>query len=150
MLCQAKRAKCGRAHALKTVPPDLEGVVRSLTAMVQGGRDQLADLLLIGWRGGKWQSASSTYRFQLLWGLRACGQHAIINRLTSPTWRGFQYLQNSSKILLGVSLEGEPGPCPQGCSSLVSHPLPSLISNCLNLPVGTQGRSWRLNEAHFL
>ena len=30
------------------------------------------------------------------------------------------------------------------------HPLPSLISNCLNLPLGTQGRSWRLNEAHFL
>ena len=29
------------------------------------------------------------------------------------------------------------------------HPLPSLISNCLNLPLGTQGRPWRLNEAHF-
>ena len=29
-------------------------------------------------------------------------------------------------------------------------PLPSLISNHLNLPLGTQGRSWRLNEAHFL
>ena len=27
------------------------------------------------------------------------------------------------------------------------HPLPSLISNCLNLPLGTLGR---LNEAHFL
>ena len=27
--------------------------------------------------------------------------------LTSPTWRGFQYLQNSSKILLCVSLDGE-------------------------------------------
>ena len=30
------------------------------------------------------------------------------------------------------------------------HPLPSLISNSLNLPLGTQGRSWRLNEAPFL
>ena len=30
------------------------------------------------------------------------------------------------------------------------HPLPSLISNCLNLSLGTQGRLWRLNEAHFL
>ena len=27
---------------------------------------------------------------------------------------------------------------------------PSLISNCSNLPFGTQGRSWRLNEAYFL
>ena len=29
------------------------------------------------------------------------------------------------------------------------HPLPSLISNCLNQSLGTQGRSWRLNKAHF-
>ena len=30
------------------------------------------------------------------------------------------------------------------------RPLPSLISSCLNLAIGTQGRSWRLNEAYFL
>ena len=30
------------------------------------------------------------------------------------------------------------------------HPLPSLISNHLKLPFGTQGRSWRPNEAYFL
>ncbi|KAB1275680.1 hypothetical protein Cadr_000010630 [Camelus dromedarius] len=30
------------------------------------------------------------------------------------------------------------------------HPLPSLISNCLNLPLGAQGRSRRLNEPYFL
>ena len=30
------------------------------------------------------------------------------------------------------------------------HPLPSLMSNCLNLPLGSQRRSWRLNEACFL
>ena len=47
-------------------------------------------------------------------------------QLTSPTWWGFQYQQNSSKILLRVPLEGEPGPCPKaalfylGFSSLVS------------------------------
>lgn len=40
---------------------------------------------------------------------------------------------------------------PLDCSSFVSHSLPSLISNCLNLPVGTQGRSaenseWRIRE----
>ena len=33
---------------------------------------------------------------------------------------------------------------------LFLHSLPSLISNCLNLPFGTQGRSRRLNEAKFL
>ena len=34
--------------------------------------------------------------------------------------------------------------------SLVLHPLPSLIKNCWNLPIGTQRRSWRLNEGCFL
>ena len=29
-------------------------------------------------------------------------------------------------------------------------PLPSLMSSCLNLPFGIQGRSRRLNEAYFL
>ena len=63
-------------------------------------------------------------------------------------------------ILLCVILEGKPGPSPKTVvlllldySSFVfaSPPFPpSHISNCLNLPVGTQGRSWRLNEAHFL
>ena len=33
---------------------------------------------------------------------------------------------------------------------LFLHPLPSLISSCLNLPLGTQGRSRRLNEAYCL
>ena len=30
------------------------------------------------------------------------------------------------------------------------HSFPSLISNSFNLPIGTQERSWRLNEAYFL
>ena len=30
------------------------------------------------------------------------------------------------------------------------HPFPSLISNCLNLPFGTLGRSRSLNDAHFI
>ena len=75
-------------------------------------------------------------------------------QVTSPTWWRFQYLQNSSKILLCISLGGGglPGPCPKAalsfldCPSLVST---SLISKCLNLPFGTQERSWRLNEAYF-
>ena len=48
----------------------------------------------------------------------------------------------------------DPAPRLEYCSLTVSllslHLLPSLISNCLNLPLGTQGRPWRLNEAHFL
>ena len=35
-------------------------------------------------------------------------------------------------------------------SLLFLYPLPSLISNCLNTPIGTQGRSRRLNEAYIL
>ena len=67
--------------------------------------------------------------------------------LISPTWPEFQFLQNSSKILLCVSLEGEPGLCPKvpllflHCSSLSLQPLPSLVSICLNLPFGTHRRS---------
>ena len=45
--------------------------------MVQRGRDQLVDILLIGWWGDKWESASSIFRFQPVWVLRACGQHAV-------------------------------------------------------------------------
>ena len=38
--------------------------------------DQLVDTLLIGWWRGHRESASSTFWFQLVWGLRAGGQHA--------------------------------------------------------------------------
>ena len=130
----ATRRGAQRANALKTVCPNLEGVVRSCIILVQRGRDQHVDILLIGWWWGKWESTSSTFWFQLVWGLRACGQRTVLNNLTSPTWRGFQYLQNSSKILLCVSLEGEPGPSLKAALlflltvgfSLVSHPFPSL------------------------
>ena len=66
-----------QANVLKTVCPNLEQVVRSLTVMVQRGRDQLVDILLIGWWGGKWESASSTFWFQLVWVLHACGQRTF-------------------------------------------------------------------------
>ena len=42
---------------------------------------------------------------------------------------------------------------PQGCTivslALSLHPLPSLISNCLNLSFETQGRSWRLESIPY-
>ena len=41
--------------------------------------------------------------------------------------------------------------CTNSCLFLLFlYPLPSLISNCLNLPFGTQGKSRRLNEAYLL
>ena len=58
-------------------------------------------------------------------------------------------------IPLCLFLEEEPGPCPMlHYSFLISpplflHSLTSLISNCLNLPFATQGRSRRLNETYF-
>ena len=77
--------------------------------------------------------------------------------LTSPTEWGFQSLQNSLKMLY-VSLEGGTRTLPPklyNCSFLLLLPClhmppPSLINKYLNLPLGAQGRSWRLNEAYFL
>ena len=59
---------------------------------------------------------------------------------TFSTWWEFQYLQNSSKVSLCVSLEGEPGPWPKAellflltFPLLSRHLLPSLINIPLNL-----------------
>ena len=74
-----------------------------------------------------------------------------------PPGGGSQYLQNSSKMLC-VSLDGELGSSPRLTIisltvgfSLVSHPLPYLINNYLNLPFGkVKGRSRMLDEINFL
>ena len=42
-------------------------------------------------------------------------------QLTSPTCLGFQYLQNNSKTLLCVSLEGEREPVPGLCYLFFNH-----------------------------
>ena len=45
---------------------------------VQGaGHDQLLDTFLTGWWWGHWESVSSTFWFQQVWGLCACGQHTL-------------------------------------------------------------------------
>ena len=61
-----------------------------------------------------------------------------------------------SKILLCIPCGGT-RTCPKASLLFLltilpssSHPLPSLISNCFNLPIGTQGRLSRLNEVFFL
>ena len=58
--------------------------------------DQLVDILLIGWWWGNRKSASSTFWFQLVWGLRAYGQHTV----NFFHLEGFQYLQNGSKDMV--------------------------------------------------
>ena len=112
--------------------------------MVQIGHDQLMGILLIDCWWSKWESVSSTFWFQLVGGSSSYGQYI---QLTSPTWWGFQSLQKNSKMLLSISLEGEPGHCPKASllflltvPLLTLHPLPSLISNCLNLLIGIQGK----------
>ena len=62
---------------LKTMCLNLGKRVRSFIVIVQRGCDQLVDIPLMGWWWGKWESASSTFWFQPVWGLHACGQHAV-------------------------------------------------------------------------
>ena len=70
---------------------------------------------------------------------------------------GFLVLHKRSNILLCISLGEDLELCPKvallfpNCSPPLSldHIL-CLISNCMNLPFGAQGSSWRLNEAYFL
>ena len=65
----------------------------------------------------------------LVWGLKDIVMHISLSRNQDPVWRLYHHLIVSPQFL---------------------YPLPSLISNCLNLPFGTQGRSRRLNEAYIL
>ena len=53
-------------------------------------------------------------------------------QLNFPIWWGYQYLWNSSKLFLCISLEGEPGPCPSSVQSS-----PSVMSDSLR-PHGLQ------------
>ena len=68
---------------------------------------------------------------------------------------GVLVLPKSSKILLCVSLEVEPEPAPRLNSCFFTapplslHSLSSLISKCLNLPFGTQGRSRKLKTIPY-
>ena len=71
-----------------------------------------------------------------------CYRNLVLSlKLPSFTW------VETSKILLYVSLGGNKDPAPklhycfQKTPPLSLHPLLSLISNCLNLPFGTQGKS---------
>lgn len=84
--------------------------MKNFIVMAQRRHGQLLDSHLIGWWcANKWKSASSTFWFQVVWGLQVCGKHTVnFSHLV-----GFSYLQNSSKILLCISLERGSGHCPK-------------------------------------
>ena len=69
---------------------------------------------------------------------------------------GVSVLRKSSKILLCVyplRRNQDPAPRLRYCfltaPPLSLRPFPSLISNCLNLPFGTQGSPWRLKPIPY-
>ena len=70
--CEGRGHVC-QAHCSRPAP--------ALKAVIQGWRGQLVDSswTLSGLVGGEghWESVSSTFWFQLVWGLRVCGQHAV-------------------------------------------------------------------------
>ena len=73
--------------------------------------------------------------------------------VTSDRLSGMKNAAILKSLLLCVSLEVEPGPCPVVfclhppcfCSRSL-QPFPSLSSNCFNLPFRTQGKSWGLKS----
>ena len=69
------------------------------------GLDQLMDILLIAGWGGNWEPASSTFWFQPVWGLHACGQHTV--DLLEPVEASAPVKQLQGHILLSVVLEEE-------------------------------------------
>ena len=101
----------------------LLGEDRSFTVIVQRG--VISSWAFFWWGGGK---LSRTQHHQpsdptglgslCLWAVDHC------YALTSPTWRGFQDLQNSSKILLCISDDRERGPCPKAARGSVFLPSP--------------------------
>ena len=79
---------------------------------------------------------------------------AAVHRVKKVGHNWAHILTKSSKILFCVSLDVGLGPAPRlSCSLVVPclslHPLPSLISNCSNLPFGTLGRWWRLESVPY-
>ena len=129
LCCFARQRGPQWANVLELVCPHLEKVVRSFMVMVQRQRGQLMDILLTGWRS-KWELASSTCWFQPDWVLCACVWHTI--DFSHLIW-GWEYLQNSSKILFYISLKGDSGPCPKaGHCSLFWLFLPCLNTALLS------------------
>ena len=77
-------------------------------------------------------------------------------KLPSSTWvGGLSSCTRTQRYCYVYFLRGNQDPAPRlhycllAAPPLSLHPLPSLISNCLNLSFGTQGRSWRLESVPY-
>ena len=106
-------------------------------------------------RGSQHQcSGSRTLECSGFWsgGLRACGRRTI----NFSHVVGVSVSAKQLKDIVRCILEGELRPCPKAALSFLKfftasplslHTVPSPTSNCLNLPVGTQGREteWSLS-----
>ena len=70
-----------RGEHSRLVPQGLcplpKAVVRNLRVLERPGCDEVPNVFLIGRWWDNWESASSTFWFQPVWGLHACGQHPV-------------------------------------------------------------------------
>ena len=111
-----------------------------------------------------WSSLVPGNRRQHLgWGLQGLwpfligwcwGNRAVLQESCVLSEVAILHLGGGSKTLLCIFLWVRTRTLSGGCTNLwlfllFLYPLPSLISNCLNPPFGTQGRSRRLNEAYI-
>ena len=104
------------------------------------------------WWGVWWQWFQSGFADRI----RVCAGPAFLfsGVKYADTCQGFSFLK-SPQFLLCVSLAVKPRPWPKaaqlflGSPPLALYPLPSLIINCLNLPFGTQVRSWGLQSVPY-
>ena len=115
--------------------PDPKRVVRSFTVMFQKA---MISLWTFFWLAGGEIGGSQHQPSGSDWS----GAYVLVSsmQLTFPTWCRFSYLTNSSKILLCISLEREPGPCPRAapffwfllpCLCIHSLPWLAAIWTCL-------------------
>ena len=162
LYCFARQVGPQWGDTLKTVWPNpggLWGVLESRSEIADKGQGACRDCIPSIQKsfGIRW------FRDGLLWFSRFlnCVTVSLEQRMLHQIVNIFHLVRGSVsakqlKILLCVSLEGEPGPCPKLDHRFLTaplfcpHPLPFLITNCLNLPFGTQGRSWSLHETYFL
>ena len=155
LYCFARQRGPQQANALKIKCLNLEVVVRSFYSKDSKRRVWSACGLSSDWL----VMVSGSQHYQPS-GSSQAGIYMLMGiiQLTSPNWWvSFQYLQNSSKILICIyTLRGNQDPDPRLhycfliALALSLHPLSPLIRSCLNLSFGMKGRSWRLNEAYFL
>ena len=143
----ARKSGPQRTNALKTACPNLGS---------GDSKDFFSDGSKMVWSAGGgcssdcWREISGSQHHQPSGSNRSevCTLVGNILLTETPIWWGFQNLQNSSKILLAASLEGEHVPPPKLHFCFLTSPLSlqtflSLIRNCLDLPFGSQGRQHR-------